>query len=115
MHDEKKHKFHSFVAEGIHVAACLAEVVLCLIYQATNPSFADDVLLFFMLLLMFPCILGLIVIPVCIVHNVKQAVSSYKDKNSRWMLWSMRALLSPLLCLAFLCLAGWLFVKITGA
>ena len=106
-------KFFLFT-QGIYFIACLLEVILSWIYLVVDNAVSSDILLFIMVLLMYPIIFGLIVLPASIIHNIKKVISKYKQKSPGRIFWLVWTILSPILHLLILGLGGGLFVAATG-
>ena len=103
-------KFFLFT-QGIYFIACLLEAIFsCIYYNAVG----GDILLFIMVLLMYPMIFGIIVLPASIIHNIKKVISKYKQKSPGRIFWLVWTILSPILHLLILGLGGGLFVAATG-
>ena len=106
-------KFFLFT-QGIYFVACLLEALFGCIYLVVDNAVSSDILLFIMVLLMYPMIFGIIVLPASIIHNIKKVISKYKQKSPGRIFWLVWTILSPILHLLILGLGGGLFVAATG-
>ena len=102
------------LTQGIYFIACLLEAIFSCIYSSVDNTASSNVLLFIMVLLMYPIIFGLIVLPASIIHNIKKVILKYKQKSPRRIFWLVLTLLSPILHLLIFGLGGGLFVAATG-
>lgn len=111
----KKNRSKFFlITQIIYFIACLLEAIFCCIYASVDHAVGSDMLLFIMVLLMYPISFGIIILPANIVYNIKKVISDYKQKSPRRIFWLIWTLLSPILHLVILMLGGGWFVAVTG-
>ena len=98
----------------IFFIACLLEVIFCCIYRSVDQAVGGDILLFIIVLLMYPISFGIIVLPASTIYNIKKVILNYKKKSPRRIFWLIWTILSPILHLVIFGLGGAWFVAATG-
>ena len=106
-------KFFLFT-QVIFFIACLFEVIFCCIYRSVDQAVGGDILLFIMVLLMYPISFGIIVLPASVIYHIKKVILNYKQKSPRRIFGLVWTVLSPILHLVIFGLAGGWFVAATG-
>ena len=106
-------KFFLF-SEAIFFIACLLEVIFCCVYRSVDQAVGGDILLFIIVLLMYPISFGIIVLPASTIYNIKKVILNYKKKSPRRIFWLIWTILSPILHLVLFGLGGAWFVSVTG-
>jgi hypothetical protein len=106
-------KFFLFT-QVIFFIACLFEVIFCCIYRSVDQAVGGDILLFIMVLLMYPVSFGIIVLPASVIYNIKKVILNYKQKSPRRIFGLIWTVLSPILHLVIFGLGGACFVAATG-
>ena len=106
---EKRLKIASFVIQGLYAFACVADILLCLLYRvhwdtASGRMLAD-------IAMHLTCCLTLLpVLPALLVLNICLAVRNKKHRG-RWIAWTV---LSAMLCVASFIAAVVMLVSSTG-
>ena len=106
---DKRLKNASFITQGLYSLACVADIVLCLLYRvhwdtASGRMLAD-------IAMHLTCCLTLLpVLPALLVLNICLAVRNKKHRG-RWIAWTV---LSAMLCVASFIAAVVMLVSSTG-
>ena len=106
---DKRLKTASFVIQSLYSLACVADIVLCLLYRmywdtASGRMLAD------IALHLTSCLTLLPVLPALLVLNICLAVRNKKHRG-RWIAWTV---VSVILCVIFFVAAAVVFVSSTG-
>ncbi len=106
---DKRLKTASFILQGLYSLACVADIVLCLLYRVhweadSGRMLADTAGHLTSWLALLP------VLPALLALNICLAVRNKKHRG-RWIAWMV---LSAMLCVASFVAAGVMFVSSTG-
>lgn len=106
---DKRLKIASFIAQGVYMLACAADIMMCLMYRLCWDTPFGRILANAARYL--TCDLALLpVLPALLVLNICIAVRD-KEHRGRWILWTVvSAILGVVSCLA----AAVMFVSSTG-